>query len=415
MRNRGLATTAAACAFALVLAGCGSDDEAEGGSGGGSTEGGGGGTVRVGVLTSLSGPAGTTYAGSPDAVQARLTAYEEQGGECADAVDFEVVEGDDASSPQGALAAAQKLVQQDDVFGIVTVSSFFYGVSQFLSTQAPDVAVAGVPFDGSPDWNTTDDNLFNAGPVPDYDTVFTTGGEYMASQGGTVVAGLAFASPSAQQGLEVALQSSEAAGLERGYVNDSIPFGSTDVGAIVLGIIDSGADVLTVAITPDTAFAVIAGLKQANYELKAIVLPAGYGNDLLQSAPAVQLGQGTSFQVGFTPIEQGGEGADLLSQTLIDEGLSDSGIPGFAQSSSWLATDLLLHGLEEAGCDASQADVVAALQEDSDWDAGGLYPNPVDQTDPSYDEQCLFYVKLDGEAFVPVDDAAPLCGGPVDS
>jgi branched-chain amino acid transport system substrate-binding protein len=53
------------------------------------------------------------------------------------------------------------------------------------------------------------------------------------------------------------------------------------------------------------------------------------------------------------------------------------------------------------------------MQQDKDWDANGLYPKPIPQTTTKYDEQCSYYVKLQGEGFVPVEGAQPLCGKPV--
>src|SRR5262245_19337241 len=49
---------------------------------------------------------------------------------------FDVVIGDDQSTPQGALTAAQKLVQQDHVYAVLPVSTYFYGAGQYAGTQA---------------------------------------------------------------------------------------------------------------------------------------------------------------------------------------------------------------------------------------------------------------------------------------
>jgi ABC-type branched-subunit amino acid transport system substrate-binding protein len=409
MRNKGVAAVGMACAVALVAAGCGSDDG--GGSGGGA--GGGASTIKVGLMTALSGPGAAAAAAAVRGAEARFAAYEEDGKGCAGDLDFELVEADDASSAQGALSGAQKLVQQDEVYGMLTISAFFYGASPWLTTQGKTTPVIGGAWDGAKEWASTDDNLFNSAFVPDYSVVYSTAGDYLKTQGATKVAGIAYVSPSSQAGLENGLKGIKAAGLDIGYTNNSVPFGSTDVGPLVLGIIESGADALYLTINPDTAFAVVGGLKQANYPLKAIMAPTGYGADLLESAPAVQAGQGVTFSTAITPIETPNAGTERLQKALIDHTDNESGIPGFYESQGWLTSDLFLYGLEEAGCDASQADYIKKMQQSEDWDANGLYPNPVPQTTTKYDEQCTFYVKLDGEGFVPVEDAQPLCGTPI--
>ncbi|MGY1773129.1 ABC transporter substrate-binding protein [Blastococcus sp. SYSU D00813] len=410
-----MAIVSTACAVALVVSACGSDDEEGGGTGGGTGGGeGASGTIPVGLLTSLSGPGAAAAQDSVRGAEARFAAYEDAGEGCAGDLDFEIVEADDTTSAQGALSGVQKLVEQDDVFGVITVSAFFYGAAPYMTTQAADTPVFGGAWDGAQEWSATDDNLFNSAPVPNYEVVYDQAGEFFKSQGATKVAGIAVNSPSSQAGLENGLQSMEAAGLERAYVNDSVPFGSTDVGAIVLGIIDSGADAVYTTLNFDTSLAIVGGLKQADYPVEIFYSPTGYGADLLQSEPAVQAGQGVTFGTSFTPVELDTPATQELSRALTEYTDNESGIPGFYESQGWFGADLLLHGLEQAGCDATREEVIAALQGDDAWDAGGLYPRPIPQTTVDYDEQCSYYLTLEGDAFVPVEGADPFCGEPVD-
>ena len=418
MRRSGMAAVGMVCAAALVLSACGSDDEeGEGGGGGGGAAAGAGaqasGTVEVGVLTALSGPGAAAAQDSIRGAEARFAAYEDAGEGCAGDLDFEIVEADDTSSAQGALSGAQKLVQQDEVFALINVSAFFYGASPYLTTQASGTPVFGGAWDGAQEWSSADDNLFNSGFVPDYETVFSGTGEFLAEQGATTVAGIAYVSPSSQAGLEAGMASIDAAGLERGYINNSVQFGSTDVGPMVLGILDSGADAVYTTINFDTSLALVAGLKQAGWD-GTFISPTGYGADLLQSAPAVEIGQGVIFSSAFTPVESETEATQALKSALQEYTDNESGIPGFYESQGWFGADLFLYGLEQAGCDATQGDVIATLQETDDWDGGGLYPRPIPQSTTDYDEQCSFYVTLDGPGFVAVNDGEPVCGTPVE-
>ncbi|MFG1924464.1 ABC transporter substrate-binding protein [Cryptosporangium sp. NPDC048952] len=400
MSGRGIAAVGAACAVALAVSACG------GGSGGSATP---GDTVKVGVLTSLSGPNSAAFKGTVSGAEARLAAYKDEGGKCSDKK-FDVVKADDQSNTQGTLTASQKLIQQDKVYTVLAVSSFLYGATPFLTTAGKGTPVMGGGFDGAKEWQNTKNNLFPAIPVPDYSKTYTTAGEYLKSVGGTKVAGIAYESPSSQQGLEASLRSAEAAGLQRGYVNTTIPFGSTDVGAIVLGIIESKSDVIQMGINPDTSFAIVAGLKQAGYTPKAVVSATGYGNDLLESAPAVQAGQGVTFTTGWAPNELKNEGTERLSAALKKHAGSKSGIPGFAQAMGWMTADMFLHGLEIAGCDADQSKFLSTMRADKTWTADGLYPAPRDWTTTAVTQSCQYFLKLQGNAFVLEPNAAPLCG-----
>jgi ABC-type branched-subunit amino acid transport system substrate-binding protein len=409
MRRRALAAVSVTCALALVTAACGDSSE----SGGEETTTGSSGneTIKLGYLTSFTGANSASFSTGIEAAQARLDLYKEEGGECADTT-FELVKGDDASSTQGALTATQKLVQQDDVYAVLGASSFFFGAAQYATTQAKDTPVIGGAFDGSPQWQEhPDNNLFPYFPVPEFGQAYTPIGEYFKFTGATKVAGIAFNSPSSQAGLEDAMTSIKAAGLERGYTNNTVAFGSKDVGPLVLGIMESGSDALYLAITPDTGLAVIAGLRQAGWKGDAIVTAAGYG-DLLGSPQAVQLAQGVAFTTSWAPIELETEATKRQSAALKEKAGIESGVPGFAQSLGWLSADLFLHGLEKAGCDASQAEFMSALSDDSSWDGGGLYPQPTDFSEVRGSEQCSYYSILEGDGFTPTSQE-PICGGPI--
>ncbi len=414
MRSRSRVALALACTAALVLSACGSDDEDDGGGGGGEGAGGGG-PIELGFLTSLSGPAAVSFGGVQEGAEARLAAYAEEGRECSDA-DFEVVMADDTSSPQGALAAAQMLVQQEEVYAVLPVSARFFGAGDFAGAQA-DTPFVGVSIDGGAQWQDADfRNLFSAIGTIDYEKVATTHGEYFQSVGGTRIAAVSVDSPSSAGAAEAAVAGAESLGLERGYLNTTVPPGSTDVGTIVLGIQESGADVLFLPVNPDTGFAIVAGLKQAGVEMKSIVLVSGYGADLLASGPAVQAAQGVSFQNVWAPTELDTEATQFQSEALREFAGSESGIPSFSQGMAWLATDLFLHGLELAGCDASQQEYMDTLREDDTFDGGGLLGAAIDFAQVgdiasgNGPGNCFYVVTLEGENFVPEPDGSPVCG-----
>jgi ABC-type branched-subunit amino acid transport system substrate-binding protein len=404
MRLRGSVALGAVCAMTLAVSGCGSDSD-----GGGGAAGSGSGPVKIGLITSLSGSTAAAFSPSVKAVDARLKAYKDAGGKCSN-LDFQVTTADDTSSPAGTLAAAQKLVQQNKSVAILEVSSFFYGATQFATTAGKKVPFFGGAFDGAPAWNNTDNNLFGVLPPLDFSKAYSVAGDYAKSQGGTKVAAISYDSPAAKEGMEATLRSTDAAGLSRGYINEGVPFGSTDVGAIVLGIINSKSDVVQFGTNPETSFAVMAGLKQANYKVKALVSPTGYGADLLQSPTAVQAAQGLSFTAAWKPTELKTPQTEQMTTALKKYAGSTSGIPGFGQAMGWFTADLLLHSLELNNCDASQDKIIAGLRKDKTWDGDSLLPAARDFSTGSPDSQCSYYVKLEGNGFVPEKDASPLCG-----
>ncbi|WP_051683938.1 ABC transporter substrate-binding protein [Blastococcus sp. URHD0036] len=412
MRTTKTVATAATCALLIAMAACGSDDEDPGSGGDDSAAASGSGgsqTIKVGVITPLSGPAAATYGpAARSGVEARIAAYQEEGGECADN-DFEIVDADDASNPAGALAATQRLVQQEEVYAILSSSSNFFGATQFVTTQGAGTPVLGDVTDQSPEWREVGNNMFPAQPVPDPEAVYSNTGEFFETIGATTFGGVAFSVPASAAALQSAADSAEAAGLEVGYLNPNVQFGSTDVGPIVLGIKDSGTDGVYLPITFDTALAVVQGLEQEGVETKGILAATGYGADLLDNPVAIEAAQGVSFSIGYAPVSLGTEATERLANAVRDEGV-ESGIPGYAMSSGWLNADLLLHGLEVAGCDATQQEFIDALNQDDTFDASGLYGQPIDFTVADQAQSCQYYVTLEGEEFVPVEGASPACG-----
>lgn len=394
-------------AAALVLAACGSG----GSAGAGDTSG----PVKVGVLTSLSGAAGAHYAGTESGVKARFAAYKAAGGKCASR-GFDVVMADDQSTPQGALTAAQRLVRQEQVYAVLPVSTYFFGAGQYVGTQGGGTPFLGGAFDGGEQWFDPEyDNLFPAMSGTDYDKAATTLGAYWKKLGGTKVAVVAYNTPSSAKAAEGAAVSAEHAGLARGYVNERVPFGTSDVGPIVLGIKKSGADVLYAPVIPETGFALATGLRRAGVEMKSILLATGYGADLLKSPPTLKVAEGVGFMTSYSPVETDTEATRTWSAALKKYAKSASGIPSFSQAVGWISADLLLHGLEKAGCTASQEELMAALRADRSWTAGGLFPKPADfENKGSYSVggpgDCTFVSILRDERFVPDPQGAPACG-----
>ena len=73
----------------------------------------------------------------------------------------------------------------------------------------------------------------------------------------------------------------EAQGLKGVYLNNTLEFGGTDVGPVVLGIKNSGADGLYLPLDSDTNFAIVQGLQQNGVKMKSNILATGYSQDLL--------------------------------------------------------------------------------------------------------------------------------------
>jgi branched-chain amino acid transport system substrate-binding protein len=417
-RKRATAVIAAVAAMTL-LAAC-SSSKSNSGSGGGPASSGGSSTgkldkdtIKIGVLGSFTGAAASGFTGTKPGIQARFDVAQaagELGGR-----KVQLVYGDDASTPQGAQAAVTKLTTQDKVDVIVEVSAVFYGGSkQAIKAGVP---VFGTTFDACDCWrDKANTNLFAVGGSGDYSLVSTTFGDLAKKLNITKLGGVSYTtSQSSTLSVKAWIESARKAGLQTGY-SQGVPFGSTDVGPVILGIKNSGTDGIYISTIPNTAFAVAGGLQQQGVKLKGTFLSTGYGGDLLASDAAVQAAQGLQFLTATTPVELKTPGTLKMQEGLnkyANQPLDTP--PGFSMTEGWLAADAAVWGINNAGNDISASNIISKSRSGT-WDSAGLEkPITFDQYEvlsgggvgPG---NCINVVTLKGKTFVPIDGLNPICG-----
>src|SRR5262249_42929761 len=218
-----------------------------------------------------------------------------------DGYTIKYVVADTASSPTGALAAAQKLVDQDHVFAVLAYSALTFSAEPFLKSKG--IPVVGVNIDGT-EW-ATEQNMFSVGGTSDYHDVFTQQGLEFKGLQATNIGAVGFGiSPSSSDTAKASAVSAQLAGLKVGYLNANFPFGSTNVGPVVLAMKKAGVDGFTAPITANTAFAIVQGMRQQGAPLKVVLSSTGYGGDLVSGGPgAQQVAQGMYFLLGEEPVE----------------------------------------------------------------------------------------------------------------
>jgi branched-chain amino acid transport system substrate-binding protein len=410
-RSRYVVSGAALLAAALVVTGCSSSKKSTTGSSATSgsntsanSSGGTGSSIKVGVITDSTGAAASGYQKTEIGIKAYVNAVNAQGGVNGHKIEY--VMADSTSTPAGALTAAQKLVEKDKVFAIMSVTSDLFGAEPYLLKQG--VPVVGTGFDG-PEWTVkSNTNMFTANGVADPSAVFTTGGDTVKKIGGTTCGGVGYIeSPSASKSAAAFGKSCAAQGLKNGYTAN-VHFGSTDVAPVALAMKNAGVDSIFFATVPSTGFALASALRVVGANTKAILLPTGYGGDLLKSAPAVQAAQGFYFSSSTAPVELNTPATNILKQRLAAAGETDP--PGFDEMTSYEVMSAFAAGLKAAGDNPTQKSFMTAMRGINDFDAEGLLGQKVDFNDYSPTKSCGFYVKLQGTKFVPVEGLDPICG-----
>jgi branched-chain amino acid transport system substrate-binding protein len=406
---------AALATLATVAAACGSSSSGGSPSGGTSSSSsaaaGNGSPIKIGVITSLTGVAASGFLGTEAGVKAAVGAANAAGGVNGHKITIDML--DDASTAAGAAAAAKKGIEQDHDFGLLSVSSSFYGA--YKVATAAKVPVVGSGFDGGPEWLDIKDNptMFDVLGGVNYATAPTTWGAAMKIMGVTKASALGYIeSPSATQAAEAGVASAKTAGIPT-IPAVQVHFGTTDVGPQVLAFKSAGVNGVYVPTVPNTAFALIGGLEQAGVKLKGAILATGYGGDLLQSKAAVQAGQGDYFATAATPVEAHTPATELL-QSRLKTYASYTGIPTFSQYQGYQTASAFIYGLGLAGANPTNASFVTALRA-ATWNSNDLSKPVVFATPGGVGAgmgpgNCTYMPQLEGNKFVLNPKLNPICG-----
>ena len=246
-------------------------------------------TIKIGLITSLTGSASSEYTNLPKAAQAAIDAVNAAGG--VGGRQLQLVTCDDASSATSNLTCAQSLVAKG-VFAIEAQSAFVFGGYKYLNQQG--IPVTGGGYDG-PEWGLQPNtNMFSvAGSYYTSGAWYTQPAQFMKDQGVASVSSFGYGiSPSSSDSAKGFALAAKSIGLTVGYLNTSLPFGTINVTAVSLALKASGVTGAYMAMDENTNFAILTAAKQAGVNLKVAISATGYGQNLLNDSSAVAVRPG---------------------------------------------------------------------------------------------------------------------------
>ena len=361
------------------------------------------GEIKVGVLVPSSGSLSTSFAAMRDGIQARINLANENG-ETGDRK-ITLVEKDDASDPARNLTAAQELVEQDEVFGIIEDSPNAFSSAKYLNEG--DVPVVGwhlglKEFGQYPNmfgWrNSTTTDQAGTYTTRNVDVLKELGAKKIALVGTNLANSATFI-----EQIDDSIKLSKKSGLKVVFKTTDIPPDRREFGDIVQQIKDSGADGMYTGMDLQANAALSAQLQQAGVEMKAIIYPGGYDTRIL-GLPGVE---GAYFGVEFIPFE---ENTPSYQEYTAEMAKIDKFATGQVPYVGWLSADAFIEGIKAAGvkCPTQEA-FINNLRLVDDYDANGAF-TPVDFSKifgrPFY---CVYYVQVVNKAFEPQFDGEPFC------
>jgi branched-chain amino acid transport system substrate-binding protein len=370
--------------------------------------------ITLGFISSQTGVASPIQKNSHNACQARVDAQNAKGGVNGRKIKLEKV--DDKSSGEN-LTAARDLVQNRDVFAVVDNSAFAFLAYRYLKDAG--VPMIGAGYDGSYYYEQGNENIIsalgNGTPVPGL--TYDTSTRLMKRMGAKKVAAVGYGvSPSSSESAKATeTYGADAVGLKGVYLNTTVDFGSTDVGPIVLGIKNTGADGVYLPLDSNTNFAIVQGLQQNGVKMKANILATGYSQDLLDQ-PIAQTIQPTDVMfTGYRPIELGGPAVKTFV-TNLEKYAGLTGVPDYGIYTGYISCDLAIMGLENAGMNPTRQGFIDAIRKTNGgkYDGAGLLCAPIDLSLAAYGKiaptSCTWFVTVQNGKFKVLNKGKPLTG-----
>jgi hypothetical protein len=263
-------------------------------------------------------------------------------------------------------------VQNEHVYLVINDSAFAFLTYRWLLDH--DVPLIGGGFDGNyygaPGNEKVISAFGNSPPISGIQTTLTP--KIMKFLGASKIAGIGYGvSPSSSAAVKSLQQYAvPALGLEAVYTNTSVDFGTSDVGPLVLGMKNAGADGAWYAMDLSTNLALAQGLIQNGVKMKAQLMATGYGHELLDQPVSKTLGPDIVFTTGWAPVELKTK-ATKRFQADLAKYADFTDVPDFGIYTGYIDCDLAILGLEKQGDDLDPTTFAEDLRSIGTYNAGG--------------------------------------------
>jgi ABC-type branched-subunit amino acid transport system substrate-binding protein len=387
---------AVACIAAVTMVGTGVLT-APAGAQGGSVPGVTAKEIEIGAVIGKTNPTGVKYGDVVVGAQMYFDKVNKAGGVFGKK--FKIVKTiDDQTRSSKSILAARSLIEEEKVFAALHASQVFAGADQFVK--------AGMPVFGyniQTEWSKGP-NLF--GTYGSYlcftcPSIATT---YTAQQlGAKNPAVFAYgSSPSSSSCATTLRDGFDKWGPKTAVYDTSLSFGfsANDISGAVQAIKDNQVDFVATCMDLNGLVNIKKAVEDAGIQGVNYYAPQGYDKDTLE-----QLGeevQGLTFLAQFLPFEaaKGSPGMTEFLAAVKKKGLD----PSENLLVGWIGAALLTEGIQAAGKDFTQASVIEAINQITDWTADGMM-SPVDWTSahgPAVPgtQDCNSYLVAKGDQFV---------------
>jgi branched-chain amino acid transport system substrate-binding protein len=362
-------------------------------------------TIKIGILSDLTGAAASTFETTPAAMEAAFKLINKEGGVDGRKIIWAV--GDTQSSPTGAQTAVQNLVENDHVFAIAENSALFFAAAPYLHTAG--IPVTGNSLDGAEWYEQPNTNLFEvAGNDSPKEPAYTDGG-FWKSIGATKISYVESNTPSS---ISAGVDEYDAIAKDGLSACDQtvVPLGAVSFTTYALSFKNAGCNAAECSCVLSSSLAMSTALQQQGLTKVKVVYAAGPSSDVTESAQDEAAANGAYF-----PGSTYSSAPDKLwlSELKKYDPQYKGGEPDLGAELGWPAAELIAEGLKVAGKNPTRASFITNLRKVTNWTDGGLALQPVNfvhfgQAPPT---ECATYVQFVKTKYVSYPASGkPFCG-----
>ena len=371
-------------------------------------------SVKLGFIWSGTGVAAPNFQDSADACKARVGAQNAKGGVNGRKISLETV--DDKSSGAN-LTGAKDLIENRHVYAVVNNSSFAFLSYRYI--EGSGTPLIGGGFDGNYYSVKGNENIINAGgngsPPPE-GIIFTNGTDVAKKLGATKIGSVGYGVSPSSTGVAKDTQKYAApySGLKPVYLNTSVDFGSTDVGPIVLGLKNAGADAVYLPLDGNTNLAIAQGLQQNGVKMKAVMMASGYGQAMLDSPITKTLDSSDVVSQVYKPAELASDPAVKQFRADLKKYAGITGVPDYGAYTGYIACDMAITGIQLAGKNPTQKGFIDGLHNLGIYKSADLTCAPIDISLKNYGktpaQSCQYFITFKNGKFVVMNNGKPIVG-----
>jgi ABC-type branched-subunit amino acid transport system substrate-binding protein len=355
--------------------------------------------IHVGGLVAETGPLGDVYAHLMHGAKAYFDQVNAAGGVSGRKILITKTR-DDATDTTRNTAQARALVEDDHVFAVFASSPIF--------PAGTYLAQKGVPTFGTnfnTEWNSGPSLFGHNGSFND-PKALGPNLAFLAQKVGTDTAGIvAYTVSSSADCATSQAAAYKKYGIKVGLLDNSLPFGSSDVTADIQRIKEAHVGLVSTCMDASGNTLVYTGLKKANLNNVKMYWPNGYDSQTLKDFGSQM--EGVYFALLEVPFQDASKSPEM--QRYMDQmAKSYPGEPAGEESLyGWVVASLFVKGLRMAGSNLTRSNLVNKLNTITNWTGNGLIPR-VDWTKQHNGDgpsNCNAIVQVQHGQFVPVFDS----------